>query len=43
MTKEILIRTTFNWDWLKESFKGSVHYYQGGTMEASRQAWYRRI
>jgi hypothetical protein len=22
--------------------RDSVHYYQGGTMAASRQAWYRR-
>ena len=27
---------------LKNRFRGSVHYHQGGNMAASRQAWYRR-
>jgi hypothetical protein len=33
MTKATLMRTTFNWDWLK----GSVHYHHGrkhGSMQA---------
>jgi|UPI00001E7CC5 hypothetical protein len=34
MTKASLIKTTFNWGWLT----GSIHYHQGGSMAACRQA-----
>ena len=38
MTKATLIRTIFNWWWVYR-FRGSVHYYQGRSMAASRQAF----
>jgi hypothetical protein len=39
MTKASLIKTTFNWAY---RLRGSVHYHQGGSMAASRQAWHRQ-
>jgi hypothetical protein len=36
MIKEILIRTTFNWDWLTSSGIQSI------IIKASRQSWCRR-
>jgi hypothetical protein len=38
MTNATLVRTIFNWGF----FTGSIHYYQGRSMVASRHAWYKR-
>jgi hypothetical protein len=41
-TKVTLIRTLLNCSWLTGSEVHSVHYHTGGSMAASRQAWYRQ-